>query len=177
MPAVATCHNHKLPYCSRLNSVNNLIGKLKHLLVGKTTHDFTLFKLCRGLALLGHLYDFREILGFPINPIWNMLNTGESNLSSCKHPVFIALFWWNKTVCCHKDWTVECLKLFILLPPCISIVSNEMVILLKGWIVVSRQHLSMCININPRPFRLLEQLLHVLQIVPGNQYTRVIPHS
>ena len=51
----------------------------------------------------------------------------------------------------EQDRPVECLELANLLPPGIAVVANKMIVFLEGWIIVRRQHLAVCIDIDAVP--------------------------
>ena len=62
----------------------------------------------------------------------------------------------------EEDWPVEGLELFNLLPPGIAVVPSEMVVLLECWVVMSRQHLTVSVNIDTSIFSLFEKLFQVV---------------
>ena len=124
--------------------------------MGKSSYDFSFFNFDRGRTFLRHFNNLRKVFRFTILSIRNMLHSCISNCSSGKYPIFIAIPRRNKTICSHKYGTIKFFKLFILFPPGITIISYKMFILLKSWIVISRQHLTMSININSSSFSLLQ---------------------
>ncbi len=81
------------------------------------------------------------------------------------------------TVGGHKDWSVKTLKFFFLLPPCIAVITNKMMVFFKSRVIMCRQHFRMSINIHSGAFGLFEQHLHITQIMAGNEYTGIFPHS
>ena len=80
----------------------------------------------------------------------NVLTARVARSVTCEHTVLVcrSLERRNDTVSREDDRTIERRKLFTLLPPSITIVTNEVLILLKEWIVVGRKHLGVGVDID-----------------------------
>ena len=134
-----------------------------------------MLNLRRRLALFGHLYDFGEI--FPARRVLlDMLAARIPGRVGGKHSFLIYGIRQRRhdTICCKQDGAVESRKLFTLLPPGITVVAHKMRVLLKGGIIMRRQHLAVCIYIHARTFRLFQQFFQVFQVMSANQDARTV---
>ena len=141
--------------------------------MGKAAQDLTLLNFRRSGAAFCLLDDFREIFFFA-NLTADVLTARISGCTGGVEAVFIAVLRRHDAVGRHKDRSVEALKLFFLFPPCISIVADEVRILLESRIVVGRKHLGMGVYIYTGSLCLDQQHLKVAQIVAGNQNARAL---
>ena len=57
----------------------------------------------------------------------------------------------------------------LLLPPGVAVVAHQVIVLLERGIVVSRQHLTVGVDVDTGILALLEQLFQVLEVVSGDQ--------
>ena len=107
---------------------------------------------------------------------YDVLPTRETSCISREDTILIACLWWwrNNTVRREDDRTIECLELFLLFPPCITIVAYKVLVFLQLWIIVSWEHLTMGINVYTSTLCLLQKLLNILQVVTRNKYTRTV---
>ena len=60
-------------------------------------------------------------------------------------------------------------ELFFLFPPRVPVVAHEVLIFLQGWIIVRRQHLTVCIDVDAGTLRLLEEVSEVVQVVSTDE--------
>ncbi len=123
------------------------------------------------------LYDFGKVLGFSIHPGRDMLYALKTHHPGGVNPVLVTVLWRYQAVGCHQNGPIEGFKLFILFPPCISIVAHKMLIFLKGGVIVSREHFPVGVHVNAGSLGLDKQLLHVLQVMAAYQYPRVVPYA
>jgi len=91
----------------------------------------------------------------------------ETCRTCCKYPSS-DLFapWRNNTVCSKQNRPVEGLKFFHLLPPCVSVVAHEIVILFESRIVVGRKHFAMGVYIHACSFCLLQSCSRSVRSCP-----------
>ena len=85
-----------------------------------------------------------------------------------KHPISIAGFRRHQTVCCKKNRRREICKFFLLVLPRRTKVAFEMAVFFEFRIGVCRQHLTVSIDIDSLILRLLQKLLQIIEVVPGN---------
>ena len=144
--------------------------------MGESAYDRTAFDFFRRGAGLRLGDDAGEIFDFTVFT-FDMLASRVTCGAGCPESVLIAVLRRYDAVCGHEDRTVEGFELFLLLPPCISIVSGEVLVLLKERIVVRREHLGVGIDIHTASFSLVEKHFQIFQVVSGNQNSRVLPHT
>ena len=130
-------------------------------------------------ALLRHLYQRREVLRAARLSVGYVLRARITNHAGGEQPVQVGvlLLQRDEAVGGQQDRAVERLELPVLMPPGAAVVAHEVIVLLEGRVVVGRQHLAVGVDVDPCPLGLLQQLLHILQIVSGDKYPRVAPHS
>ena len=113
----------------------------------KSAYDFAAFYLLRRFACLCLFYDPAEILLLAVRTV-DMPAAFNFGGACGSQTVFIFSFWGDYTVGRYQYRTVERLKLFFLFPPCVTVVSDKIVVFLEEGIVVSRQHLGVCIYVD-----------------------------
>ena len=69
----------------------------------------------------------------------------------------------------HHDGAREAGELHLLVLPAAAVVANQMFEFTQLRIAVSRQHFAMSIDVDAGAFRLLQQVIQILQIVAGDQ--------
>jgi hypothetical protein len=79
------------------------------------------------------------------------------------------LFRRHDAVGGEEDRAIEGREFFELFPPRIAIVANKVFIFLESGLVVGRQHFAVGVDVDTRALGLLEQLLHVLEVMAGDQ--------
>src|SRR5699024_7085226 len=108
--------------------------------------------------------DLAEVL-CPVLLCINMFTARKSYRACGIDSVSVAVAWRNKTVGRQQDRPVEGGKFFLLLPPCVSVISRKMAVFLECRIIVCRKHFRMCIYIYACAFRLLQQHFQISQIM------------
>ena len=177
LATITTAHHHKLLDRTTFHSFHHLVGKGKHLVVTKATNDFTRFEALRSRTSLSQGYDFREILAavcisHNVFPSWEGRSVGSKDL------VFVGGIGKRRhnAVGGEEYRTIECRKLCTLLPPSITVVAHKVLVFLERWIVVSRKHLAMSVDVYALPFRLFEQLFQIFEIMTTDQDARTVLH-
>ena len=115
----------------------------------------------------------------PIGVGFDMFPTRETRRVHRKHAVFVVGFWRRRhdTVSCKHDRTIKCAELFFLFPPCVAVVSNQMLIFFQFGIIVRGQHFAVGVHVNARSFGLFQQVFDVVQVVSRNQNAWVFAHA
>ncbi|MNE25471.1 hypothetical protein D3C80_1188020 [compost metagenome] len=144
--------------------------------MSKAADNLAGFNLCRSSTALGLGDNRREVLLAVFTGRY-MLYTREAGIACCIQTVFIAVLRRHDAVGRHQNRTVEAGKLLVLFPPGITVVADKVTVFLKGRIIVGRQHLAVCIHVHPGAFRLLQQLLHVLQVMSADQNPRITAYA
>ena len=174
--AIAASHDDELLDGTALNGLDNLVGHGEDLRMCKAADNLALLELLRGLALLGHLDDRAEVLRAVCLRL-DVRAAREADSARREDAVLVGILRRNEAVRRQDDRAVERLELFLLLPPSIAVVADEVLVVLELRIVVSRQHLAVRVDVDARAFRLLEQHLEVAQIVARDQDARVLAHA
>ena len=144
--------------------------------MSKSAYDGSGLDFCWSGAGLSLFNDGREVLDFAVLSS-DVLASGITCSTGSPKSVLIAVLWRNDTVCGHQDWSVKWLELFLLLPPSISVVSCEVLILLKEWIVVGRKHLGVGVNIYTGAFCLVKEHFQILKVMSGNQNSGIVTNT
>ena len=170
MPSITPGHHDKPFNGSGLDGVDDLVRQGKNLAVGKAACNFAGLDLLRGLAGFGQGNHLRKIFGSTGGSVCNMPGPGIIDNTGRKQSGQISIFLLdgNQAVGGQKNGAVKCFKILILVPPRRTIIAHEMTVFLKRRVIVGGQHFTMRVYIHTASFRLLEQLVHVFQIVPGN---------
>ena len=170
--AVTAAHYDKLLDRTTLHGLNDLIRNGKDLLMREPADDLARLQLRRGGALLRALDDGREIL-LTVNER-DMRTARHADSSRCEKTVLVAVLRRHNAVCRHENRTVKLLELFLLLPPRVAVVADEVVVLLERGVVMRGDHLAMRIDIDARTLRLLEEALEILEVMTGDKDARTI---
>ena len=176
--SVATAHHKEFADGTTLDSFHDFIGQSKYLGVGKTTYNLTVLDFRRCLTLLGHLDNLGEVLvavsiGQDVLPTRITGGIGSENTI-----LIIGVGQWRYNAVGSKYYrAIERTEFFFLTPPCVAIITHEVLIFLEYWIVVAWEHFAMGVDINARPFSLLEELFEVAQVMPRDENTRTVAHS
>ena len=85
--------------------------------------------------------------------------------------------WRYDAVGRKNNRPVKACKFLLLLPPSVPIVSYQMCVLFQLRIIVSRKHFAVRIDVDAHPFRLLQQVFEIVQVVPADQNPGVAPHA
>ena len=142
----------------------------------ETADNLALLELLRSLALLGHLNDSAEVLR-AVSLCLDVRAAREADSARREDAVLVGILRRNEAVRRQDDRAVERFELFLLLPPSIAVVADEVLVVLELRIVVSRQHLAVRVDVDARAFRLLKQHLEVAQIMARDQDARVLAHA
>ena len=144
----------------------------------ETANDLALLDFCRsgtGLRLCDHLREVMVAFGVSID----MVGAGHIHYTESIDTVGVSgiLAWRHDTVGSKYEAAVECLEFIHLFPPCVAIVSGEMRIFLEEWIILSGEHLGVCIYIHSCSGGLFEEFLKVVEVMPGYEDTGVIAYA
>ena len=120
----------------------------------KTAYNRSRLNLCRCRTVLRLFDEGGEILCLPIGTAY-MLATRETCGTGGPEAIFITFCRRNNAVGRHQNRPVKFLEFLFLLPPGVSIVACKILILLKGRIVMRRQHLGMGVHIHTASLCLL----------------------
>ena len=133
--------------------------------MSKSSNNLTGFNFCRCLQFFCHRNDRRKIF-FAARICYDMRAARVARSAGCEYP---SLYFFaprrNNAIGRKQNWAVESFELAHLFPPSVPVVPHEVVIFLEKRIIMSRQHLTMCVHIDPCAFCLFQQLLQVSQVV------------
>ncbi len=161
MTTITTAHNNKTLNRATLHRINNFISKCHHLSMGKATNDSTSFNFHWSRTCFSLLNNCWEVLASTFSTLSYVWHTRPACHTCGVNTIFIRIFYRGDAVGGHQNGAVKWGKLFPLLPPCITVVTYEVVILFKCRIVMSREHLTVSININACTRSLLEKFFHI----------------
>ena len=142
----------------------------------KAAPYLTGLKLLRRRTLFCMLNNLREVLSLSIRSR-DMSASGICSSSRCVQPVLIRIRRRDNAVGGHKNRSVEALEFLLLFPPCISVISNKIRILLKSRIGIGGEHLTVRVDINTCSLCLFKEHLKISEVMPRHQYSRIISHS
>ncbi len=117
------------------------------------------------------LYQRGEILPAVLIP-FDMPEAVIADNRGCIHPVTVAFSRRHYAVCGEKHRRRNIFKLFLLILPCGSKISGEMIIFFQSRIPVRRKHFTMRIDIYAGTLCLIKQFLQIPHIMAGNYYKR-----
>ena len=145
----------------------------------ESSDNFAMLDFIRSGTVFGMGDDFGKIFRFAVFARRNMFPTGESGRVGGVDTVSVVGSFKRRhdTVGCEQDRSVEILKLFPLFPPGVAVVTYKMFVFFECWIVVGRQHLAMCVDIDPGPFGLGKQFFHVFQVVSADQDGWIVAYA
>ncbi len=108
-----------------------------------------------------------------------MLRAGVADNTRGEKPVEVRIFLLHRdqAVGGEEDGPVEGLELLVLMPPGTAVVSHKMAVFLEGGVVVGRQHFTVGVHIHTGTLGLLEELLHILEVMAGDEDSGVIPDT
>ena len=101
-------------------------------------------------------------------PVGDVRHAGPADQAGGEEPVLVRLLRLLEAVGGHQDRAGEFGELLLLILPGAAVIPDEVLVLLQARIAVRREHLAVRVDVDPRSFRLLEQLLQVLEVVPGD---------
>ena len=173
--AVAAAHQEKVPDLAVLYRLHDLARMAQHGIVRKAGDD--------GLAAVhaGHegvLFVAAQLQrpaddGGEIPPFVDVHDAGVGHHRGGEHPVGVTLPQGHDAVGGEQDGRGDILKLGLLVLPCGAEVALQVgVFLLQLRVAVGGQHLRVGVDVDALALRLLEQLLHVEQVMAGNHDER-----
>ena len=144
--------------------------------MSESANEFSRFNFSRCRASFCVFNDSGKILLLPDFS----RNMGTSRISGCTssvEPVFVAVLRRHDAVSRHQDGTVEEVKFLLLLPPCITVVTDKVGILFECRVIVGGKHLGMSINIYAGSLCLLQQHFQIPQVVARYQNAGIFPNA
>ena len=144
----------------------------------KATNNLSVFNLSWSLARFGHSDNLRKVFVSVRSSLYMFPSRVSCSVSS-KYSILVRSLWRgrNDTVRSENNWSIEGIELLFLLPPGITIVTNQVLILLQLWVVVSWKHFTMGVNINTCALGLLQKVFYILKIVTANQDTWLLTYT
>ena len=132
----------------------------------------------RRLTLLGEGDDFAEVLA-SVRSGRDMLEAGITGGVGSEHAVLVVGVGQGRhdAVGREENRPVEGAELFALFPPGVAIVAHEVLILLEGRIVVTREHLAVCVDVHTLVLGLFQQVLQVAQVVTADEDSRTVAYA
>ena len=168
--AVASSNKEEMPDISGLHRFNNPVSQAKDRIVAKSCcHCSSPVDAGKGLILCvsaqgkGLLDNRRKVF---ISADMDNLRVGDHLRG--KHPVRIAAGGRHQAVGRKENRGRDARKFLFLVLPGSAEISFQMEIFLQLRIPVSREHLAVCIHIDPFSLRLLKQQLQIQQVMPGD---------
>ena len=130
--SVASCHYKEFTDSSAFHGVHHFICQGCHLCMRESSDNCSVFNGYRWLTLLSMSNQCRKIFRFSVFAFGDVMCPVQAAGSCDVNTILVAgiCTWRNDTVTCEQDRTVETFKFLFLLPPGVSVVSCQMLVLL-----------------------------------------------